>query len=112
MSTYLVAVLISEFECRENAVKNFSVCAEPLKLSQTEYAFDVGQKMMKTFDELFDYKYNTDMTKLTMASVPNYAGMENWGENMILSHLRRLLIICDNFFSHSSYRPNHGRISI
>lgn len=91
MSTYLVAVLISEFECRENEMKNFSVCAEPKKLNQTEYTFDVGQKMLKTFDELFDYKHNTHMTKLTMAAVSSYAGMENWGESNFLSHQNCLL---------------------
>lgn len=79
MATYLVAVLISEFECRENAMKNFSVCAIPEKYNQTAYAHDVGQRMLKKFDELFDYRYSTHFAKLTMAAVSSYAGMENWG---------------------------------
>lgn len=80
MSTYLVAVVVSEFVCRENALKDFSVCFQPSAYDQSEYSFNFGQKMLKTFDELFDYAYNTHMAKMTMAAVPYFGGgMENWG---------------------------------
>lgn len=79
MSTYLVAVIVSEFECRENAMKNFTVCAPPDQYNQTVYSFNLGQKMLKTFEDLFDYKYNAHIPKLTMAAVPGGSGMENWG---------------------------------
>ena len=81
MSTYLVAVIVSEFKCRENALKTFSVCVKPNKFNQTDYSFNFGQKMLQKFDELFDYKYNTHMPKMTMAAIyPSVnGGMENWG---------------------------------
>lgn len=80
MSTYLVAVVVSEFECRDNALKNFSVCSTPSAYVDSEYSFNFGQKMLKTYDNLFDYPYNKHMPKLTMAAVPHFGGgMENYG---------------------------------
>lgn len=80
MSTYLLAILISEFECHENSVKNFSVCVRPEKSNLTEYVLNFGQKMIRTFDELFDYEYSQHMSKLTLAtSAFGTGGMENWG---------------------------------
>lgn len=80
MSTYLVAVVVSEFECRENPSKNFSICFQPSAFEQSEYSYTFGQKMLKTFDDLFDYPYNTHMPKISFAAVPFFGGgMENWG---------------------------------
>lgn len=80
MSTYLVAILVSEYECHENAAKNFSVCVRPEKSNQTEYVLNFGQQMVRTFDELFDYKYSEHISKLTLAtSAFGTGGMENWG---------------------------------
>lgn len=81
VSTYLVALVVSEFECNENSMKNFSVCSRTDVLAKTGYSLDFGQKMLKIYDELFDYKYSTYLPKMTMAAMPNHAisGMENWG---------------------------------
>lgn len=80
MSTYLLAVIVSEFECRENALKNYSVCFQPSARDQSEYSFNFGQKMLKKFDELFDYPFSAHMPKMSMAAVPFFGGgMENWG---------------------------------
>lgn len=80
MSTYLVAIVVSEFECRENTMKNFSVCVRPEKHPLTEYALNFGQKMLRKFDELFDYEYSRHVSKLTLAtSAFGTGGMENWG---------------------------------
>lgn len=80
MSSYLVAVVVSEFECRENALKDFSVCYTPNERYKNEYSFTFGQKMLKTFDKLFDYPFNKHMPKMSMAAVPFFGGgMENWG---------------------------------
>lgn len=86
VSTYLVAVIVSEFECNENAMRNFSVCSRPDSRAEREFSFNFGQKMMKLYDELFDYKYSTHLPKMTMAAIPQFAigGMENWGMEMIL----------------------------
>lgn len=91
MSSYLVAVIVSEFECRENALKNFSLCFQPSAYDQSEYSFNFGQKMLKTFDELFDYAFNIHMPKMTMAAVPYFGGgMENWG--LIIYGDKRILL--------------------
>lgn len=83
MSTYLVAIVISEFECRENEAKNFSVCYRPSAYDQSEYSFEMGQRVQQAYDVLFDYKYSTHMRKLTLAAIPQMdlgiGGMENWG---------------------------------
>lgn len=80
MSSYLVAVVVSEFECRENALKNYSICYSPSTRDQSEYSFNFGQKVLKTFDKVFDYPYNVQMPKISMAAVPFFGGgMENWG---------------------------------
>lgn len=82
MSTYLVAFVVSEFQCRENGDKNFTVCSRPPAYDQTEYSLDIGQKTLAKFDELFDYPYNKQMKKMHMIALPDFAAgaMENWGE--------------------------------
>lgn len=82
MSTYLVAFVVSEFKCRENGDKNFTVCSRPPAYDQTEYSLDVGQKTLAKFDELFDYPYNKQMKKMHMMAIPDFAAgaMENYGE--------------------------------
>lgn len=80
MSTYLVAVMVSEFECRENAFRNFSMCFQPGVRNQTDYSFNFGQNMLTTYDKLFDYPFSRHMPKMSMVAAPFFAGgMENWG---------------------------------
>lgn len=80
MSTYLLAVVVSEFNCRDNALKTFSVCYPSTAHERSEYSFNFGQQMLATFDKLFDYPFNKHMPKLSMAAVPGFGGgMENWG---------------------------------
>lgn len=81
MSTYLVAFVVSEFTCRENEQKNFTVCSRPPAYDQTEYAHTIGQKTLAKFDELFQYNYSTHMKKMHMLAIPDFAAgaMENWG---------------------------------
>lgn len=83
MSTYLVAFIVSEFTIRENAQKTFNVYARPKAYSQTEYSFEIGQRTLAKFDELFDYKYLSvpGITKMSMAALPDFSAgaMENWG---------------------------------
>lgn len=76
-----MAFIVSEFQCRENKGKTFAVCSRPNAINQTEYSFDFGQQSLAKFDELFDYKYNTHMTKMAMAAIPDFSAgaMENWG---------------------------------
>lgn len=77
----MVAFIVSEFHCRENADKTFAVCARPNAFDQTEYSFDVGQKILKKFDERFGYEYKNHMNKMAMVAIPDFeaGAMENWG---------------------------------
>lgn len=82
MSTYLVAFIVSEFQCRANEKDTFFVCSRPNAYNQTKYSFDVGQKTLAKFDEIFDYKYEKHISKMAMVAIPDFnaGAMENWGE--------------------------------
>lgn len=83
MPTYLVAFIMSEFQCRDNEQKTFQVCARPDKFDATEYAFSVGPKILAKLEQLLDSPYaSADMPKLTLAAVPmmEMSAMENWGK--------------------------------
>lgn len=84
MSTYLVAIIVSEFECRTNPSNRFSVCSRPSAYDQSEFSFNIGQQLLAEYDELFDYNYSTHMSKMTLAAIPDfkYGAMENWGDFM------------------------------
>lgn len=83
MSTYLVAFIVSELECRRNDDKTFEVCSRPDVFDRTLYSFDVGQKFLQAYDNLFKLPYLkvSKIGKMTMAAIPNsYSAMENWGK--------------------------------
>lgn len=86
MSTYLLAFVVSEFKCRDNAAETFQVCSRPNAFNQTEYSFDVGQKVLEQFDKLFDNSYDKHMSKMSMLAIPDFSAgaMENWGRKRLL----------------------------
>lgn len=83
MSTYLVAFIVSEFKLRESTNKAFAIAARPEAYLQTEYAFTVGQDLLRQFDLWMGYKYSDvpEMEKMHMAALPDFSAgaMENWG---------------------------------
>ena len=101
MPTYLVSVVISELECRENDAKNFSVCYRPSARDQSGYFFEMGQRVQQAYDVLFDYKYNNHMKKLTIAAIPQLdpgiGGMENWGKHLDFTSSLMILKIVMHF---------------
>jgi len=83
MSTYLVAFVVSKFKFREttredNGVR-FRIWSEPSSLDQTEYARDIGPKILKFFEDYFNVKF--PLPKQDMIAIPDFAAgaMENWG---------------------------------
>lgn len=61
MSTYLVAFVVSDFERvvaepTGNGVE-FGIWARKNAMDQTQYAADIGPKMLKYFEDYFDVKY-------------------------------------------------------
>jgi aminopeptidase N len=82
MSTYLVAFIISNFTGRENNDKTFGVYARPDMYKQTEYAFNVGEQILKKMSEYLDSDYyENGMKKMHLVGMPDRGtgGMENWG---------------------------------
>jgi len=82
MSTYLVAFVVSKFEfkeiTRDNGVR-FRIWSTPHSLDQTEYARDIGPKILQFFEEYFNVKF--PLPKQDMIAIPDFGAgaMENWG---------------------------------
>lgn len=81
MSTYLLAFVVSDLRVRENAAKTFSVIARTEAYTQTEYAQNIGPKILAKLEEYFNYKYTNSMEKMEMVALPDFIfdAMENWG---------------------------------
>ncbi|XP_012524023.2 uncharacterized protein LOC105829586 [Monomorium pharaonis] len=81
MSTYLVAVIVSDFESKsaERDGTKFAVYARPNAIDQTDYALFVMAPLMKFFETTYNQPY--PISKLFMAALPDFSSgaMENWG---------------------------------
>ena len=92
MSTYLVAMVVGDFVCRDGAVERviLRVCSTPDKRDLTTYALEVAQHQLKFYNDYFGIPYVGD--KLDLIAVPDFAAgaMENWGA--IIFRDRLLLI--------------------
>jgi aminopeptidase N len=77
MSTYLIAFVISDFECLTNGT--FSVWARRSALSQTKYALQIGPQILEFYEDFFGIKY--PLPKTDMIGLPDFSAgaMENWG---------------------------------
>ncbi|EFN87053.1 Aminopeptidase N [Harpegnathos saltator] len=78
MSTYLVAVLVSDFNFKRIEDK-FAVYARPNAIEQTEYALSVISPLVDFFESNFNQDYQIE--KLDMVALPDFemGAMENWG---------------------------------
>ncbi|XP_044260023.1 aminopeptidase N [Tribolium madens] len=77
MSTYLIAFVISDFECHKNGT--FSVWVRRSALSQTKYSLQVGPQILQFYENFFGIKY--PLPKIDMIGLPDFSAgaMENWG---------------------------------
>lgn len=82
MSTYLLAIVISDFSHREEVLDNgydIRVWSQPDKIEQTKYAIGIISQCLRFFTDYFNI---TDvLTKSDHVAVPDFSGgaMENWG---------------------------------
>src|SRR5688500_686650 len=92
MSTYLVAMIVGDFVCRDGASDGTAIriCATPDKLQLTGFALDAAQHQLKFFNDYFGIKY--PFGKLDIIAVPDFAAgaMENAGA---ITFRERLLLI-------------------
>ena len=92
MSTYLVAMIVGDFACREGASDGTAIriCATPDKRELTAFALDAAEHQLKFFNDYFGIKY--PFGKLDIVAVPDFAAgaMENAGA---ITFRERLLLI-------------------
>ncbi|HLK06227.1 MAG TPA: M1 family aminopeptidase, partial [Candidatus Acidoferrum sp.] len=94
ISTYLVAMMVGDFVCREGAADNIPVrvCAVPEKAELTGFALEAAQDILKYYDKYYSVKY--PFKKLDIIAFPDFAAgaMENVGA---ITYRETLLIIDD-----------------
>ena len=96
MSTYLVAMLVGDFVCRDGGAEGIPIriCSTPDKLPLTAFALSAAEQQVAFFNQYFGIKY--PFGKLDIIAVPDFAAgaMENWGaitfrERMLLADLEK-----------------------
>ncbi len=96
MSTYLVAMLVGDFVCREGGAEGIPIriCSTPDKLALTGFALSAAEQQVAFFNQYFGIKY--PFGKLDIVAVPDFAAgaMENAGaitfrERMLLADPER-----------------------
>nr|CAD7423764.1 unnamed protein product [Timema monikensis] len=84
MSTYLVAYIVCDFEYKSVMTEGkhpveYRIWARPDAINQTDYALEVGPKILQYYEKYFDYDY--PLPKMDMIALPDFnsGAMENWG---------------------------------
>lgn len=79
MSTYLVALVVSDFEPSRDDENSCTTWARPNAINQTKYALSVMGPLVKFFEKTMDHPYQ--LPKLDMVALPDFVSgaMENWG---------------------------------
>uniref|UniRef100_A0A8R1DUX5 Aminopeptidase n=1 Tax=Caenorhabditis japonica TaxID=281687 RepID=A0A8R1DUX5_CAEJA len=82
MSSYLLAIFVSEFEYNERHTKSgvrFRVWSRPEEKNSTVYALEAGVKCLEFFENYYNIPF--PLAKQDMVAVPDFAAgaMENWG---------------------------------
>ena len=92
MSSYLVALLVGDFACREGASEGvpIRICSTPDKRELTGFALEAAAQQLKFFNDYFGIKY--PFGKLDTIGVPDFSAgaMENIGA---ITFRERLLLI-------------------
>ena len=92
MSTYLVALLVGDFVCREGASDGIAirVCSTPDKKALTAFAMAAAEHQVKFFNDYFGIRY--PFGKLDIIGVPDFAAgaMENAGA---ITFRERMLLV-------------------
>ncbi|MGH9308818.1 MAG: M1 family metallopeptidase [Vicinamibacterales bacterium] len=93
MSTYLVALVVGDFECTENSADGIPirVCATPDKKHLTGFALEAAKQQVEYYNRYYSIRY--PFKKLDVVAVPDFAAgaMENtaaifYRETLLLAH--------------------------
>src|SRR4051795_5123659 len=81
LSTYLVAMLVGDFQCIEGSADNIPIraCATPDKKDQGKFALDAAEYIMHYYNDYFGVRY--PFGKLDLIAIPDFeaGAMENAG---------------------------------
>jgi aminopeptidase N len=92
MSSYLVALLVGDFACREGSSEGIPIriCSTPDKRDLTGFALEAAVQQLKFYNDYFGIKY--PFGKLDIVGVPDFSAgaMENIGA---ITFRERLLLI-------------------
>jgi aminopeptidase N len=92
MSTYLVALLVGDFKCRDGASDGtpIRICSTPDKLGLTAFALEAAEQQLAFYNNYFGIKYA--FGKLDIIAVPDFSAgaMENAGA---ITFRERLLLV-------------------
>lgn len=94
ISTYLVAMMVGDFVCREGSADNIPVrvCAVPEKAEFTGFALEATQDIVKYYNEYYSVKY--PFQKLDVIAFPDFAAGAM--ENVAAITYRETLLIIDD----------------
>ncbi|OWZ08715.1 Metalloprotease [Phytophthora megakarya] len=99
MSTYLVAMVVGEFDMISDLTKEgvvVNVYTAPGQSARGRFALDVATKALSFFTDSFGIPY--PLKKLDMVSIPDFLGaMENWG---LVTYTETFLLVDENLSSH------------
>lgn len=79
MSTYLLAFVVSDFECLRDDDDKVNVCGRKEVLPYSKHSRDVSQRALALLEKYFDVKYG--LPKMDQFAVPDATtgATENWG---------------------------------
>ena len=79
ISTYLVAFIVSNYECNGDAM--FRVCTKPQAVNQTHYALEKGKELLGALNEYTAINFTHYVPKMDQVSLEDFppGAMENWG---------------------------------
>nr|CDJ83822.1 Peptidase M1 domain containing protein [Haemonchus contortus] len=105
MSSYLLAVVVSEFDYIEGFTKTgvrFRIWSRPEAKNMTKYARDAGIRCLEFYENFFDIKF--PLKKQDMVALPDFSfgAMENWG---LITYRENRLLYDDRY-----YGPNNKQL--
>ena len=93
MSTYLVALVVGDFECQSGSADGIPIriCATPDKKGQTGLALEAAEEILRYYNKYYEVKY--PFKKLDVVAVPDFAAGAM--ENTAAIFYREVLLLAD-----------------